>query len=52
MKNGDVSRMTDDALVEGGIPRDNGNDVLLQGWEGHLRVEWGPYLGYGGGSGV
>lgn len=38
-------------------PGDDGDDVLPPGRGGaergqQITVEWGPYLGYGGGSGV
>lgn len=35
---------------EGGILGDDGDDELT--WGGGSEVDWGPYLGYGEGSGV
>lgn len=54
MGNGHGSRMTDGALMGGGNPGDDGDDLLafFLGRGQRTRVEWGPYLGYGGGSGV
>lgn len=36
---------------EDGVPGEDGDDVLILGGGGS-EVDWGPYLGYGEGSGV
>ena len=37
---------------EDGVPGEDGDDVLILGGGGGSEVDWGPYLGYGEGSGV
>lgn len=45
------SRATDGDVTGSGFPEGDGHDVLPC-WGQHKGVEWGPYLGYGEGSGV